>query len=330
MSGGNVDYTLRPNKFVERKLFIELLGKIIGREYIDKYSYISLGGPQLEDLKLIHYELGIKDITSLEADSLIFERQQFNMRASIVCKNETSGEFIDNLDISNSNKHVVVWLDYAAAGQRFDQLVEFEKLISKLRAGDIVKITMNANMATLGLLPGKTREDNNKYRLQNLRSVLGKYSVSPPTPPEELTQKIFVVLLCRAIKRAALEGIRGKPDTEIIPLSIFLYQDGEHQMLTITVMLTETVKAKVIPVDLQAMDWEFLPSDWEDITKINIPNLTTKERLFIEGLLAYENKDTLYTKLPFRLHKKDDKFQEMLDEFVKHYRRYPNYLQVIL
>jgi hypothetical protein len=58
MSGSEVSYNLRPNKFVERQLFVELLTKIC-RQPPSKYAYISLGGPQLEDHRLMHRRLAV-------------------------------------------------------------------------------------------------------------------------------------------------------------------------------------------------------------------------------------------------------------------------------
>ena len=46
MSGGNVSYNIRPNKFVERSLFVESLNLLCPKAP-ENYLYISLGGPQL-------------------------------------------------------------------------------------------------------------------------------------------------------------------------------------------------------------------------------------------------------------------------------------------
>ena len=44
---------------------------------------------------------------------------------------------------------VIVWLDYASSKDGGKQLSEFANLIAKLRAYDVIKITLNASLKTL-------------------------------------------------------------------------------------------------------------------------------------------------------------------------------------
>ena len=164
MSGGNVSYNLRPNKSVERQLFIELLSKICLSENQDNSVYVSLGGPQLEDHKTIHQLLGFRNLVSIESDQVVYDRQLFNLRpSSVICKKQTTGDFIKDFDdfaADYNAKRFIVWLDYASANKRYDQLVEYQTLLSKLQADDILKITMNANLDTLGDFLKITMETN--------------------------------------------------------------------------------------------------------------------------------------------------------------------------
>ncbi len=60
MSGGGVSYNLRPNKYVERQLFVELLRMVMSGSNFDNWVYVSLGGPQLEDHRLVHHQLNFR------------------------------------------------------------------------------------------------------------------------------------------------------------------------------------------------------------------------------------------------------------------------------
>lgn len=84
MSGGNVSYNLRPNKYVERHLFIELLAMLVGTNDPARFVYISLGGPQMEDHRLVHQQLNLHNMISLESDEVIHRRQLFNRRPALV------------------------------------------------------------------------------------------------------------------------------------------------------------------------------------------------------------------------------------------------------
>ena len=119
MSGGNLNYQLRPNKYVERALFVELLSKICGAK-THTYAYVSMGGPQLEDHRLIHKTLGIKKLYSFEIDKNVLLRQQFNKSPSVLtCLSGSISHFIDDFEGFTEREKLkkyklIIWLDYAS------------------------------------------------------------------------------------------------------------------------------------------------------------------------------------------------------------------------
>jgi len=334
MSGGNVSYNLRPNKFVERQLFAELLNKVCARYSPDRYVYVSLGGPQLEDQRLVHRRLGIKTLISLEMDPVIHKRQLFNQRPSFVeCRNESTGDFISNFDAFadlHEDKKFIIWFDYASPRERHEQLVEYQTLLGKLEAEDIIKITMNANPGTLGEEQiGETKEQLQKRRLKALRNQLDIY-LPKSLKYTEMTGRGLARILCNAIKKASLNAVQNTHLLKPIPLAIFVYQDGPHQILTVTVQLVLKADVEQFRKKLLSQGWDYLPSSWEDVTKIKVPNLTAKERLFIEGLLFSKSHENVHKELPFRFHENEKESLRILEEYARHYRWYPSYFQVVL
>ena len=332
MKGGQVGYNLRPNKFVERQLFVELLTNVcVGPP--DRYVYVSLGGPQLEDQRLVHQRLGLKKLISLEADSVIYQRQLFNCRPSFIkCRNESTGDFIHDFDVftnSYSEEEFIIWFDYADANARHEQVIEYETLLNQLKDGDLIKITMNANPNTLGeIRSGENQEDAWKRRVKSLQEDLGDY-LPAPLEHSEMTKNRFVSILCNVIENASLKAIGDDPRSQPIPLAVFVYQDGPHQMLTITVRRTAKKEVKSFCKKLKSQGWEYLPSDWKDATRINVPNLTATERLYIEKLLFSEDHEAIHDQLPFCFDQDRERSIEILKEYAAHYRRYPSYFQVV-
>ena len=332
MSGGQVAYNLRPNKFVERQLFVELLTKVCV-EPPEEYVYVSLGGSHLEDQRLVHQRLGLRKLVSLEADSVIYQRQLFNRRPSFIkCHNDSTADFVKDFDAFtngyNNGEEFIIWLDYAEANARQQQVNEYETLLSQLKDGDIIKITMNANPNTLGeIRSGEDQEDGHKKRIEVLRRQLGDYL---PNPLEytAITQRNFVPILCNVIEKASLDAVQYEPDSQPVPLAAFVYQDGPHQMLTVTVRHTQRSDAKLFCKKLQSQDWEYLPSDWQNVTRINVPNLTPIERLHIEKLLFSDDHETIHDKLPFCFDQNRETSIEILKAYAAHYRRYPSYFPV--
>jgi len=344
MSGGNISYNLRPNKFVERQLFIDLLGKICLKKSQDNYVYISLGGPQLEDHKTIHQVLGFSNLVSIEADPVVYQRQLFNVRPYYVkCRKETTGDFIANFDRfvqDYEEKEFIIWLDYAAASKRFDQLVEYQTLLSKLEVGDILKITMNSNPYSLGEKEidelGEPCETDDAYRtrlFQKLKEQLKNYFPNKNEnafTDKDINARRFPSILCNAIHKASKEAMQNRRGVQAFPLAIFCYQDGNHLMLTVTVMLLKNSEELSFKSDLNKQGWKYIPENWESFTRINVPHLTAKERLYIESVLFSKEHKEVHAELPFKFAKGDDESLKIFEQYADHYRRYPSYFQVVL
>jgi hypothetical protein len=332
MSGGNIPYQLRPNKHVERILFVEILAKIILNES-EKYAYISMGGPQLEDDRLIHQSLGITHLYSFEENPTVFQRQLFNLRPSCVeCIQKPIDYLVDSFDnfINDNNlddKNLVVWLDYTVPNKRREQLIQYHTLLSKLQEQDIVKITINANPATLGeRYRNETEKDLLSRRFEKLQTEIGDY-LPPDTVAEDMTGNRLAPILCKAIEIAAEKGTSNYSRLTPLLLSLFSYQDGNHLMATATVRLTKVADAQNYKNSLR---WDYSPNSWDDVRKINIPSLTAKERLEIDSKLPTSDFQALHSGLPFQLDTDVDVSLELLKEYANHYTRYPSYFQVIL
>ena len=146
MSGTSIPYHLRTNKAIDRDIFFELLGRLKLPETIQNYNYISLGGPMLEDLRLLHQRMNMNKLTSLEKDSAVLTRQEFNKPYSCIsCKKSSTNEYINQLNPSSPS---IIWLDYTKTNWS-TQFQECHTLLSKLNVFDVIKISLNANPDSL-------------------------------------------------------------------------------------------------------------------------------------------------------------------------------------
>lgn len=333
MSGGGVAYHLRPNKFVERYLFVELLQVIKGERSPDEFIYISLGGPQLEDQRLIHRRLGITKLFSIEESPPVYDRQLFNQRPSYIqCRNESTADFIGNFDQFTSEhpeESYVVWFDYSSPRERRDQLVEFQTLLGKLGEGDILKITMNASAHTLGTRGDlESWAEVNERRQTKIQAQLETFL--PQSLPAEISNRNLPTILLQAAKAASLSALDGRPKLLPILLAAFVYKDAFHQMLTITVRIARGLDAEQVRLDLASKSWDYMPQRWTDWTRIAVPDLTAKERLHIEQLLFSDDMKSIHDKLPFWLAEDEEESLSLLKDYAIHCTRYPSYLRVAL
>ena len=93
-AGSSLPYRLRPNKAVDRELFLSLLMRLGPALSLEKYHYVGLGGPFLEDFRLIHARLGLARMTCVETEEEVHKRQLFNRPvASIECVHKTLEDY---------------------------------------------------------------------------------------------------------------------------------------------------------------------------------------------------------------------------------------------
>ncbi len=57
-----INYNLRPNKCIERKMMCETLSRLSHLEHLHNYRYIGLGSPYFSDFSLFHKNLGITEL----------------------------------------------------------------------------------------------------------------------------------------------------------------------------------------------------------------------------------------------------------------------------
>lgn len=333
MSGHSVPYQLRTNKFVERQLFLDLLDFVRVWNGPAHYVYASMGGRFLEDFKLVNDRFAIEHMISIELDRVTWERQKFNRPVGFIdCRNQKSGDFIvdfDRLVTDHPGKRFIIWLDYAAANERNSQLQEYQELLAKLAVGDVIKITLNANFQSFRRRHEfQFERDFQVIVCQNMTEQLGEYMPSGGMSKEHMKPDEFARLLARAVRVAALKGNDGS-QLRVIPLAAFRYSDGEHSMLTVTTLLADDALASKVEQDEVYKVWPFRSKDLDDVHYINVPDLSPKERLTINQLIALGTDERMiHEKLPFRLDSRDTQSLSLLASYLSHYRRYPAFGRV--
>jgi len=335
MSGSDVPYHLRPNKFVERQIFIEILERIDKWKDLDKYLYISMGGRYLEDLKLIHTRFGINNLFSIEQDPITLQRQLFNKPIGLIkCRQLSSAELIkefDNLLSEFNADNCIVWLDYADASKRQTQLREFETLITKLKANDVVKITLNASLKTLAdENEFDSTEEFQKHALEKIKNKLGDYFPNSYIEHKQMTSSGLADLLSQSVKKAALNGLRGSPDLKFYPLAQLKYNDAFHSMFTLTAIILKEEESDEFNRRTNIKSYDFHTPSWHDIYEISVPDLSLKEKFAIDEILFSVTDDIMHERLPFRFNKDNSKSLDILRNYIKHYKRYPNFVRAFI
>lgn len=324
MNGGSVHYHLRTNKAIERDIFFELLLQLKLENSIKNYRYISLGGPTLEDFRLLHQKTGMTNLLSLEKDSATISRQYFNKPFSCIdCKKINTTEFILSYE---ANYPTVMWLDYVDT-KWSAQFEDCYSILSKLNAYDILKVTFNAN-------PGVLSDGTDEKKLATFIDKAGSNYTSLNLNINDIkTLPSFANTIASIFQTVCDAALTAVDELVFHPLTMFRYIDNKHQMLAITgIVLPE--KHSMNNQDLidipNLSEWPFLCDGFSDVHEIQVPDLSLKERNYLNALLPDRANTLLTNELPFKIFRNPNKNQKALENYIKYYRYIPNFQRLAI
>ena len=197
-------YHLRPNKYIDRQLFINCLEGLNRSIKLNTHRYIGFGSYSFEDFKQIHDRLRIASMISLESDSTIFERAKFNRPYKCIrILNQSSTDFIASENWGN--KKTIIWLDYTNPKQISSQFSDIASLTNIVQKNDIIRVTLNGNIAAMG--KPNTEEDVQQYRLERLKERIGEY-IPLDVSKAEMTTSEYPIILLKCLKKMIEDGVK--------------------------------------------------------------------------------------------------------------------------
>lgn len=311
-AGSSLPYRLRPNKAVDRELFLSLLLRLAPKLALEKYHYVGLGGPFLEDFRMIHGRLGIAKMTCIETEEQVHKRQLFNRPvASIECVHKSLEDYLDETDF---DAPAIIWFDYTEPRGITTQIERFARTIGTVPIGSVLRVTLNANPGSLGKATGNLAEvELLEWRLKEFQKRLGALFPSGLTV-DGMTQRNFGLSLLHALKLAVEKEALSVRDRRIVWALATHYADGQAMVTAALVICQNDDKT----VEELVKDWEFYATA-DAPHRLDLPALSTLERLTMES-----NVDAK-TKMGFEL-----PGENPFEVFKKFYRIYPHFSRVEL
>lgn len=346
MSGSSLPYRLRPNKSVDRELFLSLLSRLAPKLGIEKYHYVSLGGPFLEDFRLVHSRLGIGrkknhrtvgKLTCIESELEVHKRQLFNRPVAVIkCVHSTLEAYLDQTTFTTP---VIIWFDYTAPKGIASQIQRFAATVGTVPMGSILRVTLNGNPTSLGNggeepsgkdlsveVEGDASADRAQkptkaeWRFEQFRQRLGTL-VPAGLTADAMTHKKYGPTLLQVLKLAVEKQALSFTDRQIIWALSTHYADDQPMV---------TAALIVVPREDQVTEslvegWEF-HSTPENPHRLELPALSSLERL------TMESNNNSNKKLGFDLAKviESKLGVDPVEVFKKFYRLYPHFSRVEL
>lgn len=286
-----INYSLRPAKHIERKMFCETFGRLSRLDNINNYRYIGMGSAYFSDFSLFHKALGIKKLLSIEGEDNKRARQRIKFNKPFACINMEFGwtnKILPTLPWQKWPEKSIVWLDYV------DKLKEgmfgdIETIISNVKAGSIFLISVNIEedderdeKENIGNLSAKD------FRLKKLKENVGTECI--PIRAYELilnvenNKSIIREIIHNAFISAVGKrngGVSEVEEVEYKQLFNLHYKDSAD-MLTVGGIIHTKIQKK--EVDEMFKHLEFIRSG-KKCFNIVVPKLTYREIHALDMLL---------------------------------------------
>lgn len=316
------NYALRPGKATERKMLVDAFRMLHPFCSVDQYEYVGFGSTSFVDFRLIHKDLGIRKLHSIEKDSSSKARFDFNKPFS--CLKVVYGNSGEELPKLPWNGPSIVWLDYEG-GFTKTVLVDLATFANKAQVGSVLVVTMNVEQ--LGAPGSKEDEeagdDARGDEIKALQEVVGTNQVPQDVGrgnfrgwgKADVYTRIINTQLAFFIQQAnELAGVRHK-STYCEQFVYFHYEDNA-KMATVGWVLRDRKKAsKAVSTLLSTMDFH-VPKG-APAFKIEPPVFTHKELLHLETQVPLTKRGIKMAGIP----------DPDLQQYAKIYKYYPAYVE---
>ena len=309
-------YHLRPNKAVDRLTLIEVIRLCTKQTDLRKYTYYSMGGPTLEDFRLIYEFFPEVKMVCIEHDEQIHKRQRFHLpcrshRLKLV--NETFSSFLTHYEANDERS--VFWLDYTDL--EFSHFEDFMNLLGKVGSNSIVKITLRSN-------PIDYKEE------QDAEDFKKKFNAILPDASEPLPSRLegFATLLQTMLQIASQTALPSAMPLMFLPISSFYYADSVGIFTLTGIVCSRTDEASIRKL---FREWRFVNFNWGAPAPINVPNLSTKERLHLQRHLpsAGNAGKALRRALGYLIDGNRSQTELQLQQYADFHRYFPYFIKAI-
>jgi hypothetical protein len=311
----HVNYSIRPNKSVERKLVFTNLSKIQKELEFKSYRYVGFGSLWFTDFLIAHKLLKIKSMVSIEASETGADRARFNQPLSCIKVEEgDSSTLIPILDFDKTKS--IVWLDYDT-GIDGPALRDIELLLPMIATGSIFLVTISAKVNSLP----KVDENNSTItKAQSIKEIAGDYV--PTTLPrarfeKEAYPKLLLEILNNAVESIMLNSGRQE---KFLKLFEMIYKDGTPMVSFGGIVSNQETITKIQSI-MTSENWDGIIND-----PIQVPPLTLKEKITMDRFMPTDQP-------PTSQNIKDGSGlsmeQEQIDAYHRYYLHYPVFGEVV-
>jgi len=316
-------YHLRSNKAIDRLTLIDAVKRIARlTEDISTYTYYGFGGPYLEDFRLLYEFYPEIKMISIEANDEVYKRQKFHVpchAAQLDLKKMEFKSFLARYD--GGNEKSIFWLDYLRL--EYGHFEDFMVLLEKVSPNSVIKITLRCEPSDyLGRDEIETSRKMGEFQ-REFGGVL-------PHPHDEPSSTFvdFAKLLQDMVQVAAQKVLSSATPLKFALLSSFCYSDGAG-MFTLTGVVC--YRTDELRVKRAFRTWHLRNLNWGKPRMIDVPTLSTKERLHLQRLLPCNTNAgrVLRRALGYLIENDTRRTEAKLRQYADFHRYFPYFMKAI-
>lgn len=295
----DINYSVRPAKNIERKMLVEAFRRLSFIDDLKNYRYIGFGSTYFSDFELIHKELNITNLISIEADSGSAPRFEFNRPYSCVdIKFDYSYNILPTLNYDTKD---IIWLDYDGM---FDTYIldDIDTIISNVKMGSMFLISLNVENPKLILceedkLDHQKRKIKTQEKLEEINELLQGYlNVEDEMDPLNIKNSIFkgwnfAKKCSNLINDQINKSIKNRESREQKGISYqqlfnFYYADGSKMLTIGGIIFDDELVESVKSCNFDNLD--FIRKSQEAL-EIKVPNLTFREIKYLNKYISLDD-----------------------------------------
>ncbi len=329
-------YHLRLNKAVDRHLLVELMQRAKTSNifnHLDGYTYYGLGGPLLEDFKIIHHYFPDTTLVSFEYDQETYKRQLFHTFTNkIDLRNYSINESINS---GTLHDNVIIWLDFIDTD--LGCFTQFQSVIKKVESPSIIRITVQSDLKKFKLfLKEKGKEvliDFEPEQIEDIKKLEDIYEAIYDDYRPALNIQLslsrgphFIELVIHMLKIASEKALPSGCGRHFQILNVSSYSDGT-QMVSVTGVLANIDDIQKIKELFK--DWSHVDFDWNK-QSIRLPFISLKERMHLSKLLPMETPsgEALKDELGYTIDEDASTTIDKMEQYARFYRFYPDFVRI--
>ena len=321
-SAESVNFAIRPNKAVERKLVFDALSLLAGVYTFAECRYIGFGALWFIDFVLAHKDLAITDMISIEKNEYLASRATFNRPyACVKVEVGESDSVLPRLPLEE--RRLLVWLDYDTSLDG-PVLTDLATLCQRAPVGSVLIVTINAHRNGLPNRDADNQEfPNNQERMRYFAGEFGDGLIPPELPQGCMQTSNYPGFLASLLWSHMRRQLRkaGREGESIVPLFTMSYRDNAP-MITIGAAIGN--EQHVLETDSALASQTVIERGRDKPLSIDVPPLTFKEKFALDQLMPSEQVPTegAVAGLGFRLK------PTQIRAYHRFYRYYPMFGEV--